>query len=257
MRARRRELEELGLSAASEPLTARNVRRRGGRARSSARAAVGEDAVRARATQAASSRGGASARRRRWCATIPPIVQNSPLDGSTGKRRLSRPRPPIDFPPHSTPTSARMVRLRTSGSSRRFSLERSRTIPSPIAPPAMLLPEPRGMIAWSFGVRPAHYGRDVLGVARDGDRRRQHLPDPGGLGVDSAGHSRPRERCREILRADRGACSPSGYRAGGSADSIRRMSEGGFASPRSSRSRTCSSTSAARSTAWCWVRRDE
>ena len=81
---------------------------------------------------------------------IPPTVQNSPLDGSTGNRRPTA-RAWRSSSPRNTPTSTRIDRVSASGSMNPRSLLRSSTTPSPIAPPAMPLPDPRGTIAnpWS------------------------------------------------------------------------------------------------------------
>ena len=84
---------------------------------------------------------------------IPPMVQNAPLDGSTGKRS------PTDLARASTrfriaPGPTTMRRVATSGSpilSRRL---RSTMTPFPMAPPGMLLPDARGTMATRLS--PAH-----------------------------------------------------------------------------------------------------
>ena len=78
--------------------------------------------------------------------TIPPIVQNRPLEGSTGKRSPSR-RAASSISPRVAPAPTRIRRASTStGPSSRKRL-RSTITPGPTAPAAMPLPEPRGISA--------------------------------------------------------------------------------------------------------------
>jgi hypothetical protein len=76
--------------------------------------------------------------------TIPPIVQNAALDGSAGRRRPSF-RAASSIVLQMTPGSARMLivsRLTFPIALRR---ERSTITPGPTAPPAIPLPDPRGI----------------------------------------------------------------------------------------------------------------
>ena len=76
-------------------------------------------------------------------AATPPIVQNAPLDGSTGKRSPTA-RAAASTASRVTPGPAHTRRAATSTAPNAASPLTSTITPSPIAPPAMLLPEPRG-----------------------------------------------------------------------------------------------------------------
>ena len=58
--------------------------------------------------------------------------------------------------------------------------------PGPIAPPAMLVPDPRGTSDERALARPAHERHHIVGIDRNRDARGNDPPDPRRLGVDRA-----------------------------------------------------------------------
>ena len=79
-----------------------------------------------------------------FVAVMPPIVQNAPLDGSTGNRKPCL-RAAASTSARNAPGPALTVRDATSTPAMSRHRLRSTMIPSPIAPPGMLLPEPRAI----------------------------------------------------------------------------------------------------------------
>ena len=75
---------------------------------------------------------------------IPPTVQKAPLDGSTGKRS-PRARAARSTSARSAPGPTRILRDNGCTSPIAFHRLTSTMMPSPIAPPGMLLPDPRGI----------------------------------------------------------------------------------------------------------------
>src|SRR5215207_8615727 len=75
---------------------------------------------------------------------MPPTVQNAPLEGSTGNCSPTA-RAAASIASRMAPGPHRIVRRALSGASKWSSRLRSTTTPSPMAPPDMLLPDPRGM----------------------------------------------------------------------------------------------------------------
>src|SRR6185437_3721754 len=73
--------------------------------------------------------------------TIPPTVQNAPLDGSGGKRRPAL-RAAVSTSCHVIPGPTEIVRFATSTADMPRMRLRSTITPSPMAPPAIPLPDP-------------------------------------------------------------------------------------------------------------------
>jgi len=74
---------------------------------------------------------------------MPPIVQNAPLDGSTGKRSPCFPAAAFTES-RSAPGPTRTHFFATSTGSISLMVLKSTITPGPMAPPGMLLPDPRG-----------------------------------------------------------------------------------------------------------------
>jgi hypothetical protein len=93
------------------------------------------------------------------------MVQYSPLEGSTGKRRFLS-RAALLIAPRSAPGPEVIERFATSTSPIEFILLKSTMTPGPIAPPPMLVPDPRGTS--EIDLSPAHFTRVTTSSASSG-----------------------------------------------------------------------------------------
>ena len=116
---------------------------------------------------------------------IPPTVQNAPLDGSTGKRSPCA-RAARSTSARTAPGRTRIVRAASSTGPIVRQRLRSTITPSPIAPPGMLLPDPRGMSGVRVDAAHATSVDEIVGVDRHGDGARQDARDSRRLGVHGA-----------------------------------------------------------------------
>ena len=160
---------------------AANVARRRRSATDLRRAIRRRTRSRSRAPTSASRRNASSANPRRWSPAIPPTVQNAPLDGSTGKRSPCA-RAARSTSARTAPGPTRIVRA-CDDRPRRWSRHRLRSTitPSPIAPPGMLLPEPRGMSGVAVDAAHRNERRQIVRRRRAPRRRaarRARFPPP-------------------------------------------------------------------------------